>query len=144
MKKRLIPLSLAFLLTIFLTVVAAERSHHDWSHPAYHNNNWHHMESRADDSLPFKWHEHRDHYHGERIYDREWADRFPGLHPYRWHGEGFWYHGNRITDAMLFYNDSDELVSVGFMVDGLFIFFRDDHEGYENHDSFFLSWWNRH
>jgi hypothetical protein len=40
----------------------------------------------------------------------------------------------------MFYNDSDELVSVGFMHNGAFLFIRDDDDGYENRDSFFLSW----
>nr|WP_169718016.1 hypothetical protein [Sporomusa silvacetica] len=89
--------------------------------------------------MPFRWYEHHDRYYGERINDNEWADRFPGLQPYRWHGENFWYRGYHVTDAILFYNDSDELVSVGFMNNGEFVFVRDDNESYENNDFFFLA-----
>ena len=58
-------------------------------------------------------------------------------------GEGFWYQGRRVTDAVMFYNKSDELVSIGFMHNGGFIYIRDDNRGYKNDDSFFFSWWSR-
>jgi hypothetical protein len=123
---------------------------HDWSHNAYQQKSWHHTTAKSPVSV--NWYQHRSHYthdryRMERIHDRGWHDRFPGLHPYRWHdrhGEGFWYHGRRITDAVFFYNNSDELVSIGFMHNGSFIFIRDDHNGFENRDHFFLSWWNSH
>jgi hypothetical protein len=123
--------------------------HHDWSHPSYQDRSWSRTE-RVDEPMPFKWHERHDwfsshNYHMTRIYDREWNDRFPGLHSYRWHderGDGFLYHGHRITDAVLFYDDLNQLVSIGFKHNGTFIFIRDDHISYENHDSFFISWWD--
>ena len=115
-----------------------ERQRQDWSHQAYHNDNWRQSERRSDESLPFKWYEHHDRYYGERIDDNKWAGRFPGLHPYRWHGGDFWYCGHHVTDAILFYNDSDELVSVGFMNNGVFVFIRDDNESYEYKDVLFL------
>lgn len=127
-----------------------KNSHHNWSHSAYRQDNWRPVDHRPD-RMPFRWHERRDHfspadYRMERIYHRDWEDRFPGLHPYRWHGEygrDFWYRGHRVTDAVMFYNDSDELVSVGFWHDGAFILIRDDDRSFENHDSFFLMWRNR-
>lgn len=125
--------------------------HHrqNWSHSEYRRDSWHHT---PHNSVSVNWYQHRSHYEHdryrmERIHDSDWRDRFPGLHPYRWHdhrGEGFWYRGHRVTDAVFFYNSSDELVSVGFMHNGAFIFVRDDHNGYENRDGFFLSWWNSH
>lgn len=117
-----------------------QKGYHDWSHSAYNNENWRHSEMQFEGSFPFGWHDPHDRYYGDRVDDNEWAGRFPGLRPYQWRGEGFWYHNKHVTDAMLFYNDSDELVSVGFMHDGVFIFIRDDGHSYENHDSFFLVW----
>jgi len=143
MQKMLLLLIAVFVLALSSPVVNASEHHHDWSDSAYQSDAWRHSESRDDDaSLPFMWREHHDR-HSERIYDRGWAERFPGLHAYRWYGESFGYHGHRITNAVLFYNDSDQLVSVGFMHNGAFVFIRDDHESYSNHDSFFLSWWSR-
>ena len=82
----------------------------------------------------------------ERIYDHDWNNRFPGLHSYRWHDSDrynqgyFWYHGQRIHDAVLFYDDGDELVGVGFNYGGQFVFLRDDHEEYHhNNDSVVLA-----
>lgn len=117
-----------------------QERHHDWSHSAYNNENWRHSEKQFEGSFPFGWHDPHDRYYGDRVDDDQWVGRFPGLRPYQWRGEGFWYHNKHVTDAMLFYNDSDQLVSVGFMHDGIFIFIRDDGHSYENHDSFFLVW----
>ncbi len=132
---------------------------HDWSHPAYHSENWQRRDNLSreairfrwhNDATPFRWHERVNRYSLDYdlqpIYDREWEDRFPGLHCYRWidrRGEGFWYQGQRIVDAIMFFDDSDELVSIGFMYDGIFIVLRDDDQVYENHDFFFLLWWNQ-
>jgi hypothetical protein len=68
------------------------------------------------------------------------------LRAYKWrdYGPGFWYHGERVKDAVLFFNDADELVSCGFMHNGLFIFIREDDQGYESDDDFFLGWWSRY
>lgn len=119
--------------------------HKKWDHPSYRSNSWHKTQHAA---LPFTWYEHRDRFYRpghriERIHDNRWSNRFPGLYAYRWqdiHGNGFWYQGRYVKDAVMFYNDSDELVSVGFMHNGAFLFIRDDDGGYENRDSFFLSW----
>lgn len=141
MKKTVTLIFAVFVLISSVTAVNAAAYHHDWSQPAYHDEKW----QRADnlDVMPFKWHEHHDRYRGARISDHAWLDRFPGLRAYKWHGEGLKYHGRPVKDAVLFYNDSDELVSIGFMHDGVFMFIRDDHESYENPDSFFALWWNR-
>jgi hypothetical protein len=149
MKKVLFLILAVFILTLSSPVSAKKHEHPNWSHSTYHNKNWH----QADyESLPFRWHEQRNYhfsqpdYRLERVHDREWQARFPGLHSYRWHdtrNDGFWYHGHRITDAVFFYDDGDELVSIGFMHEGVFIFIRDDNDSYEDHDSFFISWWHR-
>lgn len=147
MKKLL--LTLAALLLLSFSATASAESHYDWSHRAYRGHSWH---STTYTSVNFGWHERHDryaadHYRMVRIRDREWAERFPGLRAYRWYdrrGQGFWYRGHCVTDAVFFYNRNDELVSVGFMHNGNFIFIRDDRSSYENHDSFFLSWWSSH
>jgi hypothetical protein len=135
-----------------LVLMSVTASAHDWHDGHYDNDkNWihtHHNGLAAERGLPFAWHERfnsmREHHHLERIYDREWSDRFPGLHAYRWSSpKGFWHHGNYVKDAVFFYDENDELVSVGYMENGVFINFREDHESYENHDSFFLSWFHR-
>ncbi len=119
--------------------------HHDWSAPAYHDKKW---QKGTYESISFSWHEHSERflpeqYRMESLHDEGWRNRFPGLHPYRWEdrqGEGFWYRGHHIKKAVFFYNDGDELVSIGFMYKGVFIFVRDDHRAYSNHDSFFIHW----
>jgi hypothetical protein len=144
---------LSLLLTLsVLMLMSVTASAHDWHNDPYDNDShWvhrHHNDAESERGLPFAWHEHlnsmREHHHLERVYDREWNDRFPGLHAYRWYGhEGFWHHGHYVKDAVFFYDENDELVSVGYMADGVFIHFREDHESYENHDSFFFSWFHR-
>ncbi len=112
------------------------------------DSNWrrtHYGDYESDKYLSFRWHDRydsmREHHHLERMYDHEWERRFPGSRAYRWHSDqGFWHHGHHVTDAMFFYNSNDELTSIGYMANGVFIHFREDHESYENHDSFFLSW----
>ncbi len=147
MKKSIFLLMIVFLLSMSSIASAAHNGHNRpnkhkvWSHPAYQGARWDRMD-RARPSLPFKWHERRNERFHDRIRDREWEQRFPGLRSYRWHsqpGHDFWYRGHRITNAVLFYDSRDELVSVGFMYNGTFIFIRDD-GGYRNRDSFFISW----
>ena len=130
-----------------------EEQHHDWSHPAYQDSNWQRANLPSDEPFPFKWHESRNsdnrlfnspYYRTEPIDDPEWNDRFPGLHAYRWHdnedySSGFWYHGQRINDAVLFFDDSDQLVSVGFMFNGTFLCIRDNQELYGNNDAALLA-----
>lgn len=120
---------------------------HDWSHPAYRHHYWRHQ---GHGPLPFHWYQHRSyflphHYRMEFIDDWEWQERFPGLRAYKWRdfGPGFCYRGERIKDVVLYYNDADELVSCGFMHNGLFVFIRDDDHGYESDDAFFSGWWSR-
>lgn len=146
MKKLMIPILAASILSLTSLTASA----HEWGY--YDNDsNWrhaHHNSYESERGLPFGWHDRyesiRVHHRMERIHDREWRHRFPGLHAYRWHGnEGFWNHGRYVTDAVLFFDDNNQLVSVGYMSDGVFIQIREDHETYENHDSFYFSWWHR-
>lgn len=155
MKRKIILLLMVFVLAISASASAKPKdrdwdrqdNHSKWKHSSYTSEKWH---SIRHDRLPFTWHERRDYlihrpgYKLDRVYDWEWNHRFPGLHAYRWHdtrGEGFWYQGRRVSDAVMFYDESDELVSIGFMHNGVFLFIRDDDNGFENRDSFFLSWW---
>lgn len=148
MKKVINVILLLVVLLVPSVAGARESRHHDWSHRAYHGDSWHRSDRDHDRSWKFRWHERRDRfaardYRMERIHDRRWKDRFPGLYAYKWydrHGEGFWYRGHHVTDAVLFYNPSDELVSIGFWHNGAFIFVRDDDTSYENRDSFLIAW----
>ena len=153
MKRWLIPLLVIMVLAFASTVSAKPHDRHDrhghgnghkWSHSAYHENkHWHRV---AHYSSPFRWHEHRDYFQHrghrlERLSDYEWHERFPGLHAYRWHDDGgFWYQGHHKSDAVMFYDDGDTLVGIGFMHNGAFIMMRDDDTSHENRESFFLSW----
>ncbi|BBB90370.1 MAG TPA: hypothetical protein PKA28_12660 [Methylomusa anaerophila] len=160
MKKLLLfVVTLSVLLLMSVTVSARDqhnRGHYNdkgrGQYQHYDNNSkWHrtyHNDYDADKKLPFKWHERynsmRGRYQLERIQDREWNNRFPGYRAYKWHNnEGFWHHGHYVTDAVFFYDGDDQLISVGYMANGVFIHFRADHDAYENNDSFFLSWWQR-
>ena len=133
-----------------------EKKRYDWSQDAYRDNNWNEAAFSYNDPSPFRWHESRysmrerfsaaDYeYRLEPIYDREWNDRFPGLHSYRWHDSDryshagyFWYRGVRIRDAVLLYDDWDELVGIGFMHDNVFVFIRDDQQVHQRNDSLLL------
>jgi len=129
-----------------------DQRRHDWSQDAYRNDNWHGTSRQYNESSPFKWHESRSSmndrfssdYRMDRIDDDAWNNRFPGLHSYRWHDSDrynqgdFWYRGVRVRDAVLFYDDSDELVGTGFMFDNEFVFIRDDQEVYQRNDSLLL------
>lgn len=153
MKKFFLLTLMVLVLSLSTTATADAKHHpgrsHNWSHAKYKHSSWHRTQHSA---VTISWHQHRNYYpparyRMERIHDRGWHDRFPGLRAYRWHdrhGDGFWYRGHRVTNGVFFYNDADELVSIGFMHNGTFIFIRDDHNGFENRDSFFISWWNRH
>jgi hypothetical protein len=149
MKKFFLVSLMALVLTFTVTASAdAKHNHgrsHNWSHAKYKHSSW---QRTNHSTITISWHQHRNYYpparyRMERIYHHGWNDRFPGLRAYQWHdrhGEGFWYRGHHVTEGVFFYNDSDELVSVGFMHNGAFIFIRDDKNGYENRDTFFLSW----
>ncbi|AIF52816.1 hypothetical protein [Pelosinus sp. UFO1] len=147
--KRIVMLILTISVLMMMSVTAsAAHGHKDRGN---HDNGWHrthHNDVEAERGLPFAWHERYDsmrgNYHLERVYDRDMDDRFPGLRAYRWSGhEGFWHHGHYVKDAVFFFNTNDEIVSVGYMADGVFISFRENHESYENHDSFYFSWFHR-
>lgn len=145
MKKILVMLLAVFIMAMGSTASAKDR-HHDWSKSHFNNGRWHQSQSEHSQKLPFKWHERRDrisysNHRMERIYDHRLSERFPGLYAYKWQDErGFWYNGKRVKNAVLFYDDSDELVSVGFMRNGSFVFIRDDERSYETKDDFFSSW----
>lgn len=145
MKKALL-IALAFsVLTTSAAVTVQARGHDDRPHQ---ETRWE-RDSDHERDMPFRWHERRDHFthdnhRMERIHDNRFNNRFPGLRAYRWHdahGRWFRHNGHIVRDAVLFYNDSDELVSFGYMNNGVFIMIRDDDSINEDHDSFFVSWW---
>ncbi len=153
-------LALALVLGVAATALAADRGghydrrgdRHDGRDRVSHGDRGSYDRDRDghDRSMPFKWRDnHRmfGKHHMERIHDREFAHRYPGLHAFRWHGygerrEGFWHNGREIRDAILFFDDRDEVVGFGYMDGGVFIYVRED--GYsEERDPFFLLRWFR-
>ena len=149
MKKLLLLVLALSVLATSGTVSAHDRNHKEKNHPRQESR-WQDDRHEHERDMPFRWHERferlaQNHHRAERIHDYEFGHRFPGLRAYRWHDDhdrGFWHTGHIIKDAVLFYNDSDELVSYGYMRDGVFIVINDDDSTHEHHDSFFLSWWN--
>lgn len=147
--KKLLLLALAISVLATSGIVSAHARDYKESSHSQQESRWQDDRNEQERDMPFRWHEKHDRlssndHRTERIHDREFQHRFPGLKAYRWHDvhdRGFWYNGHLIKDAVLFYNDSDELVSVGYMHDGVFIIIRDDHSTHEHHDSFFVSWW---
>lgn len=145
--KKLFFLILALSVLTFSSASAHGRDHKDGP-PSRHDERWQDNHQQSEHNMPFQWHERRDHlssdHHLERIREKEFKHRFPGLHAYQWHHkykEGFWYKGHFINDAVLFYNDSDELIQIGYMHDGIFIVIMADHSSHEHRDSFFQTWW---
>ncbi len=125
----------------------------DWQHGAYRESAWRQIAASVDGKLPWRWRETR-YALFERlaaapvqlgpVYDRQWSSRLPGLHADRWHDGGqaaadaFWYRGKRIHDAMLFYDDRDELSGVGLLWNDAFVFIRDNNAVYQPTDAAWL------
>ena len=125
----------------------------DWQHGAYRESAWRQIAAIVDGKLPWRWRETR-YALFERlaaapvqlgpVYDRQWSSRLPGLHADRWHDGGqaaadaFWYRGKRIHDAMLFYDDRDELSGVGLLWNDAFVFIRDNNAVYQPTDAAWL------
>lgn len=139
MRKLFLVVISLFIMAFSSVASAEEGDRHNWSHHAYQRDNWRQVHEAREEPFPFKWHERLDYYsasyHMKPIHERkhEWRKNFPGLQPYSFHGS-FWYHGNRITNAVMFYNDSNELVSIGFLNNGAFTLIRDDRRSFETQD----------
>jgi hypothetical protein len=160
--KRVLALLLAAALVLGMaaTALAADRHGHHGRHGrhdrhGHHDRMGHYDRGRYDHDRGghekfFGWHDHHrtfGRHHMERIRDRAIERRHPGLHAYRWHGygdrhEGFWHNGRWIVDAILFFNDDDEVVGFGYMDGGVFIYVREG-GGYEEQDPFFFLRWFR-
>lgn len=134
------------LLTLSILIIGtATASADSWGFYYSSGDNWrqtHHDDFNSETRLPFKWYDYREFWSGHNqmkpIYDRRWSNRFPGSHAYRWHDDvGFFHHGHQVRDAVFFYNDNDQLISVGYWAGGVFIHFRADHSSYESDDVFF-------
>lgn len=130
-------------LSVTFTSLVSAAPHHNWSDHEFHRDGWQRVEH---DDPPFRWHEQRTQfsrgdYHMKRMYNHGWQERFPGLRAYQWidrRGPGFWFRGRHIKEAVMFYDHADELVGVGFMHGGEFIFIRDDDRSFRSHDSFLM------
>jgi hypothetical protein len=141
--KRVLILVLTLSMLLIMSMTANADS---WGFYYNSGDNWrqtHHDDATSEGGLPFRWHQNRAAWSGHTqlkvIYDRRWTDRFPGSHAYRWHDDvGFRHHGHMVRDAVFFYDDNDQLISVGYWANGVFIHFRADHSCYESTDSFFV------
>ncbi len=150
-------LALAMALSISATALAKgdDKGHGDRDKRGQHDrvdrdDRGGHHDKRGGHDIPFKWRDHHrtfDKHNMERIHDIEIERHHPGLHAYRWRGYGsqrdwFWHNGHEVHDAILFFNDDDEVVSFGYMRGGVFIFVNED--GDEERDPiFFLRWFLR-
>ncbi|MBP2643188.1 MAG: hypothetical protein H6Q67_1075 [Firmicutes bacterium] len=129
-----------------LMLFSVTASAHEW--PNDNDGNWYRVHNRheADNKLPFAWNDSYKHmrqiHHLKPIHDRSWENRFPGLRAYRGRiAEGFWHNGHYVKEAVFFFNARNELVSVGYVSDGVFVQMREDHKSFENKDKFFAMWW---
>lgn len=133
-----------------------------WQHQLQ-SNTWGKAKRPVDQKIAVKWNEKLSttqlRYHSANKYtmrpisDPRWNARFRGVHSYYWHDsdnhrKDFFYHGKRISDAILFYNDANSLVGIGFMSDGEFVMIRSNNrqtdESYTANDTFYSDWMNNH
>ncbi len=110
---------------------------HIYNNERYRERHWRESDHRYEHRQPWNWYS-RGHAGRRIILDDSWNREFPGLRSYRWRGPGFWYQGVEYQDVVLFYDDDDSLVSVGFWDDGQFIMIRDDNRRYYNSNPFVI------
>jgi len=154
MKKVIWVILAAFIISLPLGVSASPPGHpsRDYDRQQMGNQGDNQNGQQQDDGQPYRWHERLadfspDKCRMDRIDDPRWADRFPGKRLYKWHdrrGEGFAYHGRHINDAVFCYDVSDELVSIGFVFDGVFVIINADRGEERPHEPFFLDWLGEH
>ena len=110
---------------------------HIYNNDRYRAQHWRESVLRYEHRQPWTWYS-RGHANRRIILDDSWNREFPGLRSYRWRGPGFWYQGVEYQDVVLFYDDDDSLVSVGFWDNGQFIMIRDDNRRYYNSNPFVI------
>ena len=110
---------------------------HIYNNDRYRAQHWRESVLRYEHRQPWTWYS-RGHANRRIILDDSWNREFPGLRSYRWRGPGFWYQGDEYQDVVLFYDDDDSLVSVGFWDNGQFIMIRDDNRRYYNSNPFVI------
>ena len=110
---------------------------HVYNNDRYRSQYWRDSDQRYEHRQPWTWNS-RGHEGRRIIHDDSWNREFPGLRSYRWNGPGFWYQGIEYRDVVLFYDDGDSLVSVGFWDNGQFIMIRDDNRRYYNSNPFVI------
>ena len=108
---------------------------HVYNQEQYRTPHWSESGQNYEHRQPWAW-ASRNHAGRQRIMDGNWDREFPGLRSYRWHGPGFWYRGAEYQDLVMFYDDDDSLVSVGFWDRSQFIMIRDDDRSYFNSNPF--------
>jgi len=107
----------------------------------YRAPHWRHSIQNYEYRRPWEWYS-RNHSGRRLITDARWNREFPGLRSYRWFGNGFWYRGTEYRELILFYDDGDLLVAIGFWDRGQFIMIRDDDRFYQNTNPFVLGFIN--
>lgn len=110
---------------------------HRYDQPQYYKKDWREINKKHHYRMPWDWHSRA--IKGRKlIHDRRWHDRFPGLRSYAWNGPGFWYRGMEYRNLVLFYDDDEILVSIGFWRNGRFIMIRDNDRYYWNQERFII------
>jgi len=110
-----------------------------YSHDRYHSHYWRPATHIYEYKRPWSWYS-RNHFGRRLINDLYWNREFPGLRSYYWRGSGFWYRGMEYTNLVLFYDDGDSLVAIGFWDRGQFIMIRDDDSIFYNNSPFVLGY----
>ena len=108
-----------------------------YNNDRYRSQYWRDSDQRYEHRQPWTWNS-RGHEGRRIILDDSWNREFPGLRSYRWNGPGFWYEGIEYRDVVMFYDDGDQLVSVGFWHNGQFVMIRDNNRRYYNSNPFVL------
>ncbi|HWQ62221.1 MAG TPA: hypothetical protein VN521_07910 [Negativicutes bacterium] len=154
--KRVLALFLALAITLSISATALakwdDKGHHGRDRQGHHDRvDRGDQDRHGGHDIPFKWRDHHrtfDKHHMERIHDSNIERHHPGLHAYRWRGYGenrdwFWHNGHEVHDAIFFFDDNEEVVSFGYMRDGVFIFVREGGDFEERDPFFFLRWFLR-
>lgn len=114
-----------------------EARRHIYNNERYRSQYWENTHEYVEYRQPWKWYS-TNHANRLRITDARWNREFPDLRSYVWRGSGFWYRGNEYRDVILFCDEADSLVAIGFWHGGRFIMIRHDDRSYYNHNPYVL------
>ncbi len=114
-----------------------EARRHIYNNERYRSPYWGNTYKYVEYRQPWKWYS-TNHSNRRLITDGRWNQEFPDLRSYSWHGSGFWYQGNQYRDLILFCDEADSLVAIGFWHGGRFVMIRHDDRSYYNHSPYVL------